>query len=103
MKGNIFATTAVLAMLIGLSQVAMAECGTHSFTPVDELPPEARQQVNAKLAELLKNMQVDWDNIVAGVNENGEITLRAKSETTMKPMSSYSCYGDKAQTCDETK
>jgi hypothetical protein len=94
MKKNILATTAVLAALVGLSQIAQADSGCHTFTPIDELPPQTRQEINARLEDLLKNIEVDWDGIVVGINEGGEITIRAKSETDMKAMGSYSCYGE---------
>lgn len=94
MKKNVLATTAVLAAIIGLSQIARADNGCHTFTPIDELPPQTRQDISAKLAELLKNIEVDWDGIAVGVNETGEIVLRAKSETNMRTMGTYSCYGE---------
>jgi hypothetical protein len=101
MKRNILATTAVLAALVGLAQVAHADNGGHTFTPIDELPAQTRQEISAKLAELLKNIQVDWDGFVVGVNENGEITIRAKSEFEMRAAGSFSCIAERAKECNE--
>ena len=100
MKRNILATTAVLAALVGLSQIARAADGCHTFTPIDQLPPQTRQEIGARLAEALKNIQVDWDAIVIGLDENGQIVIRAKTPQD-KPMSSYSCYGAQAKACTE--
>ena len=101
MKRNILATSAVLAALVGLSQFAEAADGPHTFTPIDELPAQTRQEVSASLTDLLKNLSVDWDTVVVGVNENGEIVLRAKTAND-KATISYSCYGSPAATsCKE--
>jgi hypothetical protein len=100
-KRNIIATTAVLAALSGLAQVAKADCGVHTFTPIDELKPQTRQEINATLAELAKNVDVDWDKVVVGINENNEITLRAKTEVDLESNGSFSCYGAKSEQCDE--
>ena len=96
MKKNIFATTTVIAAMVGIAQIANADSGTHQFTPLEKLPPELRQQVSNELAEMLKDADVDWDNIVVGLNENGEITLRARSEVQMQAMGSFSCLGAKS-------
>jgi len=93
MKKRIVTTTTVLATLVGIAQIASADCGSDQFTPMEQLAPEIRQQISARLLELTKKMDIDWDLIVVGVNENGEIALRAKSECGGQVIAGFSCAG----------
>ena len=91
MKKRILATTTVLATLVGLGQIARADGGGRQFIPIEQLPPETRQQVSSTLLELTKGLKIDWDSVVVGVDENGQICLRAKSETSLPTVDGFSC------------
>ena len=93
MKKKLSAKTAAVAAFISLIQVAQAETSTHSFTPLEDLPPEARQQIVEQLNELAKHMQIDWEQIAVGINENGELTLILKKDANLRPTGSPSSFG----------
>lgn len=103
MKTKLSAKTAAIAAFISLIQVAHAETSTHSFTPLEDLPPEMRQQIVEKLNELSKNMQIDWEQVAVGVNENGELTLILKKDANLRPMGSPSSFGMSATRLPEKK
>ena len=91
MKRKIVTTTTLLASLIGISQMAQAEGEKHQFTPIENLAPETRQAISARVYDLTKGLEIDWDQVVVGVNENGEIALRAKSAVEPQSSGSFSC------------
>lgn len=91
MKNKILATTTVLAALMGTSQNAYADACDKQFTLIEELAPALRQKVSAELTEMMKYLDIDWESIVAGVNENGRICLRAKTEVQCQQIAGFSC------------
>lgn len=95
MKNKLNAKSAAIAAFIGLVQVAHADPNTHSFTPLENLPPEVRQQIVEKLNELTKNIKIDWEHIVVGINENGELTLKSKDEACLPLLSAPSSFSSK--------
>lgn len=90
MKSKIIAKTTILATLLGLAQVAHAEATAQSFTPLEELPPEQRLAIQSQLDDLEGAREIEWDNTVVGVNENGEIAFRQKSEVQLHELGTFS-------------
>lgn len=93
MKSKILATAAVMTALVGLSQFAQAD-NSQTFTPIEDFEPEVRQAVADKIKELSKFIRIDWQTVIIGLNEKGEIVIRAKTETEMQVMGSFSCLTD---------
>lgn len=91
MKKRLLASAAFLAAMVGLSQFAKANASEKQFTPVEELSPAVRQQINSRIGEMTKSVKIDWDAVVVGLNEKGEICFRKKSEVKMQVVSGYSC------------
>ena len=84
---------AAIAAFLSLIQGARAETVTHTFTPLEDLPPEMRQKVVEKLDELSISIQIDWEKVAVGVNENGEFTLILKKDAGLLPTGNPSCFG----------
>lgn len=98
MKKRILARTAVLATLIGISQIASADGGGEMFTPVEKLPPEIRQQISESLRELTKEITVDWEQVIVGINEEGDICFRSKNNyPDYEVIAGFSCYPSKVE------
>ena len=95
MKNKILATTTVLAAIVGLSHIAKADPGDQQFIPAEELAPEIRQQINSEVMQMTKHIHMDWDSIVVGINEKGEISIRSKLEVQLQATGGFSCYGSK--------
>ena len=89
MKKKILTTSTVLAAMVGLVQMAGAK--GEKFTPLDELSPEQRQEISARIQELTKNTEVDWDNIMVGINEKEEIAFRLRSDFRTYSAGNFSC------------
>ena len=85
-NGNTTKSAALLA-LMGLMKVSTAHADGHSFTPIENLPPEQRQAVAEQVDELTKNINVDWDNVVVGVDETGKPMMLPKSDFDLASIS----------------
>lgn len=96
MNKKIAVTSALLSTLVGLSHVAYAADAGHTFTPLENLPPEQRQEISAQVADLTHGLQIDWDSIAIGLDENGNISLRSKNEFKAQAVGGFSCYSAKA-------
>jgi len=97
MKTNI----AALAALVSMIQIPHAYADGSSFTPLENLPPEQRQQISEKLNDLAKNMEIDWDNIVVGIGESGRITFRNKEDVRLQAAGGFSCLAAKTEECSK--
>ena len=91
MKKKLLSTSTVLATLVGMAQMARADGNSPQFTPLEELAPEVRQEISAKVAELSQDMDIDWDEVLVGLDENGEISFRAKSGIQLHSGGGFSC------------
>lgn len=101
MKINEKAKQAALLALLGLFQMSTAHGEEHKFTPLENLPPEQRIVLTEKLNNILKDIIVDWDEIAVGVDENGNLTLKMKTECGMRQLASPSSFGAAAKTEEE--
>ena len=81
------AKSAAIIALMSLIQMPNAFAESVSFTPLENLPPEQRQEITEKLTELSKGIDINWDEVTVGVNEHGQITFRE----AMRPMGTFSC------------
>jgi hypothetical protein len=97
MKTKDIAKSAALTALLGLVKMAHADAACPSFTPVENLPPEDRQQISEKVSEMTKNINVDWDEIVVGINADGEIILCSKKQINMQTLGTFSTMSSMAK------
>ena len=84
---------AMLLALTGLINVGTAHADGHKFTPIEKLPPEQRQVLIELVNELTKAINIDWDEIVIGVDESGRPTLMPKSKAGLSELSAPSSFG----------
>lgn len=92
MKTNLAALTA----LVSLIHIPHAYADGSSFTPLENLQPEQRQQISNRLNDITKNIEIDWDSIVVGISENGQITFRNKEDVRIQAAGGFSCLAAKA-------
>lgn len=87
--------SATIVSLMGVSGVALAETGTQ-FTPVEKLMPDQRQLVFERLSQMTNGAELDWDRIIVGVNEEGQIVIFQKDEIKSKSIGTPSSFGRSA-------
>jgi hypothetical protein len=92
MKVKLNMASTVLLAFVGLAGSAFADGGSQ-FTPVENLVPEQRQAVYDIISQMPNSANVDWDNVVAGVNANGEVVLMPKLEANLASSGNPSCTG----------
>jgi len=92
-KNNKTTRSAALFAMIGVFQVSTAHADGQSFTPIENLPPEQRQQITEEVANITKNIIIDWDEIAVGLDENEKIIFIPKSEAGLKHLANPSCFG----------
>ncbi len=102
MKNNGTSKSAAL-LVAGLIQVSTAHAEGQSFTPIENLPPEQRQVLSEHLNDLTKNINIDWDEIGVGVDENGKLILMPKSESGMRQLATPSSWGSIVNVYSDTK
>jgi hypothetical protein len=82
----------VVSALLGVGHSASAD-GTAGFTPLEELAPEQRATYAEQVELLSKSAQIDWDSVVVGVDQEGRMLLRAKTDVNLPEASKPSCWG----------
>lgn len=93
MKDNhLILKSLVVSALMGVGTAAQASAPV-VFTPLEALAPEQRAVFVAQLEALAKEIQIDWSSVVAGVDENGKLVLRARSEIELREGAQPSCFG----------
>lgn len=88
-------TTTVALTLASLLGAVSAHADGHTFTPLENLPPEQRIELTQQLNAMTDGINIDWDEIVAGVDENGKLTLLPKSQVSQASISSPSSFSAK--------
>jgi hypothetical protein len=68
------------------------EQGKKNFIPIEELSPELRTQIFEKLRIISTLIKIDWETIIVGVDENGEVVLKAKSDTDLQVLGNPTCW-----------
>ena len=91
MKNQKTAKLAALLSLMGLIQVSTAQADDPSFTPIENLPPEQRLEISKTLNDIAKEFSIDWDEIIIGVNDSGQITFINKKELILQATGGFSC------------
>jgi hypothetical protein len=94
MNSNLTAKRAAIAAIVSLIQVAHAETNRPTFTPLEDLPPEVRQQVIERINELAEYENIDWENVTAGIDENGNVSLVPRSDVVLQAIGNPSSIGD---------
>lgn len=73
----------VAAALVGLTQVAQAKltdtvAEKKGFIPLEKLDPQTRALFLEQIQILQQSVQMDWNSVVFGINQNGELTIKER-------------------------
>ncbi len=82
----------VATALIGMNQ-AKAAISPQDFTALEDMRPEQRDFVRKQFEISGLGADVDWDNVVAGMKEDGSIELRDKLTLQLCFVAQPSCFG----------
>lgn len=81
----------VAAALMSLSQTVSAE-DRGTITLLENLSPQDRAKVEDRLRNLDQQIKIDWNSVVIGVNERGEIVLLPRNGCESYRISEPSCW-----------
>ena len=79
----------VAAALVGIAQ-ANADSG--QFTPLENLSAQERASVQSQVETENPQLQIDWDQVIIGKNDNGKIEIRDKNSFKLQAISQPSCW-----------
>lgn len=85
----------VAAALMGLNQPAQAgeqRQSTGKFIPLEQLSPNERHRVEQIIRTLEGIVRIDWSSVIIGVDENGNLVLRARTSVDLAPAGEPSCW-----------
>lgn len=85
----------VAAALMGLSHTAQAEAPSVSdgkFTPLEQLSTDQRSQYQQLIRELMRNVRIDWNSVILGIDENGTLVIRARKPGETLDRAEPSCW-----------
>lgn len=83
----------VAAALVGISQAAIAGSDVQkTFIPLENLTPQERAALEPQLKSLDQSVRIDWESVILGVNEKGELTLRNRNDVKLEMVSEPSCF-----------
>ena len=80
------------AALVGASQIASAENLKEDFIPLENLPPNQRIVFESQVRLLDQSLKVDWESVVVGVNERGELVLKDRKLVNLAEVSQPTCF-----------
>lgn len=85
----------VTAALIGISSTGLAQQNSTSlFTPIEQLDPQSRSILVEKIQQIEKVVKIDWQTIVIGIDENGDLILKERKIINRGPVANPSCWAD---------
>jgi hypothetical protein len=82
----------VASALIGLNE-AKADIVSPQFRPLEQMSPEQREFVRQQVDSTNPNMNIQWDNVVAGMRDDGVIELRNRITLQLEAIAQPSCFG----------
>lgn len=92
MKANRTKSAATLAAFLSITPISQGHAAGHSFTALEDLLPERRKQVAEQVDEMTKNINIDWDSLVIGVDENGQIVILPKDDADLQAVAKPSSF-----------
>lgn len=81
----------VAAAMMSLSQVAKA-VDQSKITLLEQLSPEDRAAVEERIRILDQDIKIDWNNVIVGLNEKGEIVLIPRDDCGAAGIAEPSCW-----------
>ena len=82
----------VAAALLGaVIPLASAMDESPSFTPIEKLDPSSRMAFESQLNLLMKDANIDWSSVIAGMNQKGELVIKGIDKNATK-VANPSCW-----------
>jgi hypothetical protein len=69
-----------------------AQIQKNIFIPFEKLDPKLRAQIYDKIDSIYPLVEIDWDNIVVGLNEKGKIVLKGKNQNDFEILGAPTCW-----------
>lgn len=85
----------LVAALLSVGQTSKANrsiSGNEQFTPIERLAPQDRAVLMQQIEILRKTVKIDWDSVVIGINQDGELVLKGKDAAKVTPVSNPTCW-----------
>lgn len=89
-----FSAIVAAALLSAVGARAAEDNKQTTFIPYEQLTPEQRTEVNAKLKELLQHFKIDFKTVQVGLDQDGNIVIRGRTEEEMRlnPAGNPTCW-----------
>lgn len=82
----------VAAALFGSTQAKAEPIKIQSeFTPLENLSAQERAALQQKIVSDNPNQQFDWNRVIMGKNEDGQIEVREKNSLKLQAVSAPTC------------
>lgn len=83
----------VMAALTGLSQGGKAHADAPlSFTPLENLAASERGLLENQIQRIEASTVINWDQVIAGVNEKGDLVLIDRTAFDLEAIGAPSCW-----------
>lgn len=85
----------VAAALVGISSTSLAQMPIipdAEFIPLENLSAADRSVYAQQISALEESALIDWESVVPGVNENGELVLKDRKSLELQMVSEPSCW-----------
>ncbi len=97
MKDNKTKLGFLVAALLSIGQASSAnepssENAVEEFAPIEALAPEHRSALAPQIKLLRETIKIDWNSVVIGINQHGELTLKGKLEAKLKSTANPTCW-----------
>lgn len=85
----------VAAALMGLGHAAKAQTPiiqNGKFTPLEQLSTDERARYEQLIRDLERFVRIDWESVVLGVDEKGNLVIRGRNSGELKSVIEPSCW-----------
>jgi hypothetical protein len=85
----------VAAALVSFGSVATAQEGQSArFVPLERLHPQDRAMLAERLREIESVVKIDWNTVIAGVDEEGHLVLKDRKFLDIGVVANPSCWAE---------
>jgi len=92
MVATILATAPGISKADTVQQQEQSQASKKTFIPIEELNPELRAHIFEKIRLVSSLIKIDWETIIIGIDENGEVVLKAKSDSDFQVLGNPTCW-----------
>ena len=73
-------------------QFEQEQAQKQTFTPLEELDPQLRGQILDKIQIISTFVEIEWDTVIIGINEKGQIVFKEINSIDMTPLRNPTCW-----------